>query len=203
MPALRAKLHHHHHQITKLSHDINAIGPAPHRGGRKREHRSIMIATITHIPSLHKICRNAPRYHPTNPLCKASGRSGCSAVTNAERRQRCVASSCSLIKCYCRCCCHSCASLSCTPSASCMWQTPAGVFHVHVHTASARATRATNPCNSATAAPGCHCINTTGCSAVAGRASGKVCSTLAEEHAETHHLCMQGCARMQGWLGAL
>jgi hypothetical protein len=27
----------HHHQINKLSHSINAIGPAPHRGGRKRE----------------------------------------------------------------------------------------------------------------------------------------------------------------------
>jgi hypothetical protein len=38
--------HHHHNQITKLSHSINAIGPAPHRGGRKREHRSIMFATI-------------------------------------------------------------------------------------------------------------------------------------------------------------
>jgi hypothetical protein len=25
--------HHHHHQITKLSHSINAIGPAPHRSG--------------------------------------------------------------------------------------------------------------------------------------------------------------------------
>jgi hypothetical protein len=24
----------HHHQITKLSHSINAIGPTPHRGGR-------------------------------------------------------------------------------------------------------------------------------------------------------------------------
>jgi hypothetical protein len=59
---------HHHHQITKLSHSINAIGPAPHRGSRKREHHSIMFATITHIPSLHKIRRNAPRYHPTNPL---------------------------------------------------------------------------------------------------------------------------------------
>jgi hypothetical protein len=44
--------HHHHHQITKLSHSINAI----------------VFATITHIPSLHKIRRNAPRYHPTNPL---------------------------------------------------------------------------------------------------------------------------------------
>jgi hypothetical protein len=59
---------HHHHQITKLSHSINTIGPAPHRSGRKREHRSIVFATITHIPSLHKIRRNAPRYHPTNPL---------------------------------------------------------------------------------------------------------------------------------------
>jgi hypothetical protein len=38
---------HHHHQITKLSHSINAIGPAPHRSGRKREHRSIVFATIT------------------------------------------------------------------------------------------------------------------------------------------------------------
>jgi hypothetical protein len=60
-----AGTHHHHHQITKLSHSINAIGPAPHRSGRKREHRSIVFATITHIPSLHKIRRNAPRYHPT------------------------------------------------------------------------------------------------------------------------------------------
>jgi hypothetical protein len=59
---------YHHHQITKLSHSINAIGPAPHRGRRKREHRSIVFATITHIPSLHKTRRNAPRYHPTNPL---------------------------------------------------------------------------------------------------------------------------------------
>jgi hypothetical protein len=31
---------HHHHQITKLSHSINAISPAPHRSGKKREHRS-------------------------------------------------------------------------------------------------------------------------------------------------------------------
>jgi hypothetical protein len=36
----------HHHQITKLSHSINAIGPAPHRGGRKREHRFIVIIII-------------------------------------------------------------------------------------------------------------------------------------------------------------
>jgi hypothetical protein len=55
--------HHHHHQITKLSHGINAIGPAPHRSGRKRELRSIVFATITHIPSLHKIRRNAPGGH--------------------------------------------------------------------------------------------------------------------------------------------
>jgi hypothetical protein len=39
------KLHEdHHHQIKQPSHSINAIGPAPHRGGRKREHSSIMFA---------------------------------------------------------------------------------------------------------------------------------------------------------------
>jgi hypothetical protein len=39
---LEKGLHHHHHhhqhqhhQITKLSHSINAIGPAPHRSGEK------------------------------------------------------------------------------------------------------------------------------------------------------------------------
>jgi hypothetical protein len=58
--------HHHHHQITQSSHSINAMGPAPHRGGRKREHSSVIFATITHIPSLHKIRRNAPRYHSAN-----------------------------------------------------------------------------------------------------------------------------------------
>jgi hypothetical protein len=46
--------HANHHQITKLSHSINAIGPAPHWGGRNREHRSIVFATITHIPSVHQ-----------------------------------------------------------------------------------------------------------------------------------------------------
>jgi hypothetical protein len=53
--SLTPEAHHHHHQFTKLSHSINAIAPAPHRGGIKREHRSIMFATIMHIPSLHKI----------------------------------------------------------------------------------------------------------------------------------------------------
>jgi hypothetical protein len=43
---------HHHHQITKLSHSINAIGPAPQRSGRKREHRSIVFATITDVAML-------------------------------------------------------------------------------------------------------------------------------------------------------
>jgi hypothetical protein len=47
-----------------LSHSINAIGPAPLRSGRKREHCSIVFAIITHIPSLDKILSNAPRYHP-------------------------------------------------------------------------------------------------------------------------------------------
>jgi hypothetical protein len=60
---------HHHHQTTQSSHSINAIGPAPHQGGRKREHRSIVFATITHIPSLHNtIRRNAPEYHTGTPL---------------------------------------------------------------------------------------------------------------------------------------
>jgi hypothetical protein len=34
LAAAYTNLHHHHHQITKLSHSINAIGPAPHRSGR-------------------------------------------------------------------------------------------------------------------------------------------------------------------------
>jgi hypothetical protein len=37
IPLSMCMTHHHHHQITKLSHSINAIGPAPHRSGRKRE----------------------------------------------------------------------------------------------------------------------------------------------------------------------
>jgi dihydroorotase len=35
-----------------------AIDPAPHWSGRKREHCSRMFASITHIPSLHKIPSN-------------------------------------------------------------------------------------------------------------------------------------------------
>jgi hypothetical protein len=42
---------HHHHHVTQSSHSINAIGPAPLWSGRKREHCSIMFATITHIPT--------------------------------------------------------------------------------------------------------------------------------------------------------
>jgi hypothetical protein len=59
--------HHHHHHVTQSSHSINAIGPAPLWSGRKREHCSIMFATITHIPSLHKILSNTPRNHPAPP----------------------------------------------------------------------------------------------------------------------------------------
>jgi hypothetical protein len=51
---------HHHHHVTQSSHSINAIGPAPLWSGRKREHCCIMFATITHIPSLHKILSNTP-----------------------------------------------------------------------------------------------------------------------------------------------
>jgi hypothetical protein len=35
-----------HHQITKLSHSINAIGPAPHRSGRKREQAILTACTV-------------------------------------------------------------------------------------------------------------------------------------------------------------
>jgi hypothetical protein len=59
--------HHHHHHVTQSSHSINAIGPAPLWSRRKREHCSIMFATITHIPSLHKILSNTPRNHPAPP----------------------------------------------------------------------------------------------------------------------------------------
>jgi hypothetical protein len=52
--------HHQHHQITRLSHSSTAIGPAPHRGGRKREHRSIVLATITHIPVLGLVLERIP-----------------------------------------------------------------------------------------------------------------------------------------------
>jgi hypothetical protein len=57
----------HHHHVTQSSHSINAIGPAPLWSGRKREHCSIMFATITHIPSLHKLLSNTPRNHPAPP----------------------------------------------------------------------------------------------------------------------------------------
>jgi hypothetical protein len=37
----RCDVHHHHHQITKLSHSINAIGPAPHRCDVHHHHHQI------------------------------------------------------------------------------------------------------------------------------------------------------------------
>jgi hypothetical protein len=37
---------HHHHQITKFSHSINAIGPAPHRGGRMSCHVMFNMAKL-------------------------------------------------------------------------------------------------------------------------------------------------------------
>jgi hypothetical protein len=63
---VRSSTHHHNH-VTQSSHSINAIGPAPLWSGRKREHCSIMFATVTHIPSLHKILSNTPRNHPAPP----------------------------------------------------------------------------------------------------------------------------------------
>ncbi|KAF6263668.1 hypothetical protein COO60DRAFT_381221 [Scenedesmus sp. NREL 46B-D3] len=50
--------HHHHHHITHSSHSISAIGPAPHRGGKRREHCSRMFACIAHIPRLDKKSSN-------------------------------------------------------------------------------------------------------------------------------------------------
>jgi hypothetical protein len=50
----------HHHQITKLSHSINAIGPAPHRSGKKREHLVDETMLSQHSwginPFFHRLC---------------------------------------------------------------------------------------------------------------------------------------------------
>jgi hypothetical protein len=55
--------------IIKLPNQAIASTPsAPRATGAAKRGSSIVFATITHIPSLHKIHRNAPRYHPTNSL---------------------------------------------------------------------------------------------------------------------------------------
>jgi hypothetical protein len=51
----KAQTNKHHHQITKLSHSINAIGPAPHRGGRKSQSQSTNKHTKTEKPDTHCI----------------------------------------------------------------------------------------------------------------------------------------------------
>ncbi|KAF6259868.1 hypothetical protein COO60DRAFT_966320 [Scenedesmus sp. NREL 46B-D3] len=51
-------LYVYHHHITHSSHSISAIGPAPHRGGKRREHCSRMFACIAHIPRLDKKSSN-------------------------------------------------------------------------------------------------------------------------------------------------
>jgi hypothetical protein len=57
-------------------HSINAIGPAPHWRGRKREHRSIVFntkfATEAHITSVHKLLSSTFEYLPTHPLTTRS-----------------------------------------------------------------------------------------------------------------------------------
>jgi hypothetical protein len=53
--------------IIPSSHSINAIGPAPHRSGNNREHCSVMLVIILHIPSLNKILSNTPGKHSTHP----------------------------------------------------------------------------------------------------------------------------------------
>ncbi|KAF6264803.1 hypothetical protein COO60DRAFT_22114 [Scenedesmus sp. NREL 46B-D3] len=72
----------YHHHITHSSHSINAIGPAPHRDGRRREHCSRLFASIAHISSA--VCM----------------RSGCVAAT-ATHRVTCVVSQCILRSCCC------------------------------------------------------------------------------------------------------
>ncbi|KAF6253241.1 hypothetical protein COO60DRAFT_437532 [Scenedesmus sp. NREL 46B-D3] len=64
---------YHHHHITHSSHSISAIGPAPHQGGKRREHCFRMFACIAHMPRLDKISsntvtpsnifQNCPKYH--------------------------------------------------------------------------------------------------------------------------------------------
>jgi hypothetical protein len=47
----------------QLSHSNIAIGPAPHRSGRRREHCSAVLASIAVIPGMNKIVSNRPSSH--------------------------------------------------------------------------------------------------------------------------------------------
>ena len=43
--------HIHHHHITHSSHSISAIGPAPHRGGKRREHWQCCVLVRPMFPA--------------------------------------------------------------------------------------------------------------------------------------------------------
>jgi hypothetical protein len=69
-PPHRDKLHEdHHHQITKSSHSINAIGPAPHRGGRKRGTAPLCLQLLHTSQACTRYAENAS----VDPTCNCSG----------------------------------------------------------------------------------------------------------------------------------
>jgi hypothetical protein len=80
---------HHHHQITKLSHSINAIGPAPHRSGRKRH-----VHCWQHILSL----QNTRVMIDDNSLSRlqqdAQSRCCCTKVATISLQSMCMPSHC-------------------------------------------------------------------------------------------------------------
>ncbi|KAF6263988.1 hypothetical protein COO60DRAFT_266841 [Scenedesmus sp. NREL 46B-D3] len=76
--------HHHHHHITHSSHSISAIGPAPHRGGKRREHCSRMFACIAHIPRL----KPAAACHPPWDVTAITSQFSPSGRQQANRQDR-------------------------------------------------------------------------------------------------------------------
>jgi hypothetical protein len=56
--AVEGGYHHNHHQITELSHGINAIGPAPHRRGLSvTSHAVAQLQIMLPMP----LCRALPQ----------------------------------------------------------------------------------------------------------------------------------------------
>jgi hypothetical protein len=55
----------HHHHVTHSSHSSNAIGPAPHWSGRRKEHCSIMFANVQ---TSQAFSRNTATHLETNIL---------------------------------------------------------------------------------------------------------------------------------------
>jgi hypothetical protein len=57
-------LRHHHHQITKLSHSINAIGPAPHRFVLRVVWLRLQCTVLAmYTPAMHSCFIYAPAAH--------------------------------------------------------------------------------------------------------------------------------------------